>query len=113
MPPPRRKASRPGKSSLLETVRQELTLGNLRKLAVSPAYSWVAAGLLLVAELLLNTVVIHRVKYTEIDWVAYMQVPLWSINSKLVSLAKLVPGGGSWLIVLVFTSLRPRRWREF
>jgi alpha-1,3-mannosyltransferase len=79
MPPPRRKVVRQGKGSVLESLVQELTLSNLRKLAVSPAHSWVAAVLLLGAELLLNTVVIHRVKYTEIDWVAYMQVPLSSI----------------------------------
>ena len=30
--------------------------------------------LLLAAEVVVNAVVIHRVKYTEIDWVAYMQV---------------------------------------
>ena len=34
----------------------------------------VAAVLLLVAEFVLNTVIIHKVQYTEIDWVAYMQV---------------------------------------
>ena len=28
---------------------------------------------LMVAEVLVNLVVIHKVKYTEIDWVAYMQ----------------------------------------
>ena len=28
---------------------------------------------LMVAEVLVNSVVIHKVKYTEIDWVAYMQ----------------------------------------
>ena len=33
-----------------------------------------AAVLLLVAEFVLNTVIIHKVQYTEIDWVAYMQV---------------------------------------
>ena len=27
----------------------------------------------MVAEILVNLVVIHKVKYTEIDWVAYMQ----------------------------------------
>ena len=39
----------------------------------SPSYSWAAAGCLLLLELVINIVVINRVNYTEIDWVAYMQ----------------------------------------
>lgn len=46
---------------------------NIKKLIFSPSHAWVAAWLLLVAEVVINTVVIHRVNYTEIDWVAYMQ----------------------------------------
>ncbi len=33
----------------------------------------IAAYGLLLLEVLVNIVVIHRVKYTEIDWIAYMQ----------------------------------------
>ena len=39
----------------------------------------VAYGLLLL-EVIVNIVVIHRVKYTEIDWIAYMQVKLLGIS---------------------------------
>jgi len=74
MPPPPRKAkARAGKLGLLETLRQEVTLNNARKLVFNPGYSWVAAIALLVAECVVNTLVIHRVNYTEIDWRAYMQ----------------------------------------
>lgn len=73
MPPPRRKSLRPGKVSIVDTVRQEMSMNNLKKLLFSPAYCWVAAIFILVAEVLLNVVVIEKVKYTEIDWVAYMQ----------------------------------------
>jgi hypothetical protein len=36
-------------------------------------FSHAAAYGLLILEVLVNIVVIHRVKYTEIDWIAYMQ----------------------------------------
>lgn len=52
---------------------QEISMNNIRKLIFNPNYTWVAAVVLLAAEILLNIVIIHRVKYTEIDWVAYMQ----------------------------------------
>ena len=43
MPPPPRKAkARAGKLGLLETLRQEVTLNNARKLVFNPGYSWVS-----------------------------------------------------------------------
>ncbi|XP_033642192.1 dol-P-Man:Man(5)GlcNAc(2)-PP-Dol alpha-1,3-mannosyltransferase-like [Asterias rubens] len=37
-----------------------------------PSYLWMTAGLLWLAEIVVNILVIQNVKYTEIDWVAYM-----------------------------------------
>ncbi|KAK3858666.1 hypothetical protein Pcinc_035172 [Petrolisthes cinctipes] len=45
----------------------------IQDLIVNPKYFWVAAVVFLVAEVFVNIFIIHRVKYTEIDWVAYMQ----------------------------------------
>lgn len=73
MPPPKKKSVRPVKSSFFDNLKQEISVNNLKKLIFNPGYSWVAAVLLLVAEFVLNTVIIHKVQYTEIDWVAYMQ----------------------------------------
>ena len=63
-------------------------MSNAKRLLCNPGNCWLAAIILLAAELVLNTVivlgkfakckgniqvVIQRVKYTEIDWMAYMQ----------------------------------------
>eukprot|EP00794_Sanderia_malayensis_P015332 gene15333-16910_t len=44
-----------------------------KSLLFDPSYTWVVAILLLLAEVVVNIFVIYKVKYTEIDWVAYMQ----------------------------------------
>jgi len=75
MAPPKRKPHKqPSTKSWFSDLlnKQVLTL-NLKKLIFSPSYTWIAALGLLIVELILNTVVILRVPYTEIDWVAYMQ----------------------------------------
>ena len=63
-------------------------MSNAKRLLCNPGNCWLAAIILLAAELVLNTVivlgkcakckvniqvVIQSVKYTEIDWIAYMQ----------------------------------------
>lgn len=45
----------------------------LQKLIFDPSTIAITCWLLLLAELLLNVLIIERVKYTEIDWIAYMQ----------------------------------------
>jgi len=45
----------------------------LHTLLVSKKYYWYHATLLILAELFLNFVIIKKIKYTEIDWIAYMQ----------------------------------------
>ncbi|CDS08832.1 hypothetical protein LRAMOSA10193 [Lichtheimia ramosa] len=44
-----------------------------RRLLLDRDYFWYLASLLLVGELVFNGLVINKVAYTEIDWVAYMQ----------------------------------------
>nr|SVE92972.1 EOG090X04XE [Moina brachiata] len=43
------------------------------KLVFDPSLLWVSAILLFIAEIFVNILVIQRVPYTEIDWIAYMQ----------------------------------------
>ncbi|GAA5804196.1 hypothetical protein HPULCUR_009683 [Helicostylum pulchrum] len=43
------------------------------QLLCDPDYFWYLATMLLFGEVVLNTLIIHKVSYTEIDWVAYMQ----------------------------------------
>ena len=79
MPPPRRKSKTRGppvrkSSSYLSSLLKTLNYTFVHKLIFSPSYSWVAAIGLLVSEFFINIFVIQNVKYTEIDWVAYMQV---------------------------------------
>ncbi|NP_001171840.1 dolichyl-P-Man:Man(5)GlcNAc(2)-PP-dolichyl mannosyltransferase [Saccoglossus kowalevskii] len=42
------------------------------RLLFDPQYLWIAAGVLWIAEIVVNVLVIHNIKYTEIDWEAYM-----------------------------------------
>jgi len=48
-------------------------IDKLRILLVSRQYYWYHASLLILAEILFNFVIIKKINYTEIDWVAYMQ----------------------------------------
>lgn len=50
-----------------------LSLDFMARLILDPAFSWVAAIILILVEVVLNVIIIENVKYTEIDWVAYMQ----------------------------------------
>ncbi|KAF9365380.1 dolichyl-P-Man:Man(5)GlcNAc(2)-PP-dolichol alpha-1,3-mannosyltransferase [Mortierella sp. NVP85] len=43
------------------------------ELLTNHAHIWKLAGLLFLAEIMLNIVIIKKIPYTEIDWVAYMQ----------------------------------------
>ena len=81
MPPPRRKSKsrappvrKSTTSSYLSSLLKTFNFTFVHKLIFSPSYSWVAAIALIVAEFFINIFVIQNVKYTEIDWIAYMQV---------------------------------------
>ena len=77
MPPPGVKRPKQSSTSspllLWKGLTSKLTVQNAKRLLFDPDYSWLIACVLLLAECLVCAAVINRVKYTEIDWVAYMQ----------------------------------------
>lgn len=54
-------------------VRNCLTLENLKDFLFNPDSALKMAILMFVAEIFINFLVIAKVPYTEIDWIAYMQ----------------------------------------
>lgn len=74
MAPPRSSARKPQKKGLLKEITSKyLTVNFIKSLIFDPAkLEWVSY-LILAAELFLNIVIVLEIKYTEIDWVAYMQ----------------------------------------
>ncbi|XP_072935845.1 lethal(2)neighbour of Tid protein [Epargyreus clarus] len=58
---------------ILNEVKRMLTWSYLKGLVTNPAQLPFVALLILVAELILNVLIVERVPYTEIDWKAYMQ----------------------------------------
>ncbi|KAG7177596.1 lethal(2)neighbour of Tid protein-like [Homarus americanus] len=75
--PPSEKNKKKKRPSFLEKMnhlrqeyfRKDFIIG----LIVEPKYFWLSAIVFLVAEIVVNIMIIHNVKYTEIDWIAYMQ----------------------------------------
>lgn len=59
------------KRTLLEKISKYLTVDFVKSLIFDPAKLPIYP--ILFAEIVLNIFIIHRVKYTEIDWIAYMQ----------------------------------------
>lgn len=74
MAPPRISGRKPIKKSLLQEISSKyLTVDFAKSLVIDPArLPWISY-LILAAELVLNIFIVMRIKYTEIDWVAYMQ----------------------------------------
>lgn len=54
-----------------------------KKLVFDPSYAALTCWCLLIFEVFLNVVIIERVKYTEIDWIAYMQEVEGFLNGTL------------------------------
>lgn len=68
-------AKRKKSSNLLQSLWEKYVNWNFVKyLAFEPASLPVVAVLIVLVEAVINVIVIRRVPYTEIDWVAYMQV---------------------------------------
>lgn len=68
-------AKRKKSSNLLQSLWDKYVNWNFVKyLAFEPAALPVVAVLIVLLEAVINVIVIRRVPYTEIDWVAYMQV---------------------------------------
>ncbi|GAB6019313.1 Lethal(2)neighbour of tid protein [Chamberlinius hualienensis] len=55
----------------------------IRRLVFDPSLCWIACLGLFFAELIVNVIVIKRIPYTEIDWIAYMQEVEGFINGTL------------------------------
>lgn len=53
--------------------KKYFTLTFLKQLVFDPAQLWLVSIGIILAELVLNVIIVNRVNYTEIDWVAYMQ----------------------------------------
>ena len=66
----RKRGKEEGKSSKPSSI---LSLDFVKSLIFDPSRAHFAGIALLLAEILLNVVIIEKVNYTEIDWVAYMQ----------------------------------------
>jgi len=82
---------------------------DLKKLFIDPEYSYLAAAAILVLEVIINIIVINKVKYTEIDWIAYMQEVEGVKNGTYdYSLLKgdtgplVYPGGFVWIYLLLY-----------
>lgn len=60
-----------------------LTVENLKKLVFDPNHISLTCWLLLIFEVFLNVLIIERVNYTEIDWIAYMQEVEGFLNGTL------------------------------
>ncbi|KAK6176852.1 hypothetical protein SNE40_015073 [Patella caerulea] len=56
-----------------ENKSSRFSIYRLQKFVFDPNYAKPVMLLLLLAELVVNLIVIHKIKYTEIDWKAYMQ----------------------------------------
>lgn len=54
-------------------VREHFTVAYAKSLLVDPARLGIVSWVILLVELVLNVLVVQRVRYTEIDWRAYMQ----------------------------------------
>ncbi|KAG0710985.1 Dol-P-Man:Man(5)GlcNAc(2)-PP-Dol alpha-1,3-mannosyltransferase [Chionoecetes opilio] len=54
-------------------MKQYLSKDFLVRVVCHPAYFGRVSLLFILAEVVINTLIIHNIKYTEIDWVAYMQ----------------------------------------
>lgn len=70
---PATKKSNRTENNALHFIRKYITINYVKSLLFDPAkLPIVSVGILLI-ELILNVIVVQRVNYTEIDWIAYMQ----------------------------------------
>lgn len=60
-------------SKSLKLIRKYINYEFMKSLLFDPAKLPIVSAFILIIELVLNIVVIEKVRYTEIDWKAYMQ----------------------------------------
>ncbi|CAH1102086.1 unnamed protein product [Psylliodes chrysocephalus] len=70
----------PGMSSV---IKKFFSKDFLKKLIFDPHFLWPTCLILLLVEFVLNIFIIQKVKYTEIDWIAYMQEVEGFLNGTL------------------------------
>ncbi|KAL9558264.1 hypothetical protein MBANPS3_001007 [Mucor bainieri] len=72
-----KKKKKPAAARSIDSSRKTYTVQDIFrvpfKLLCDPAYFWHLAALFLFGEFVLSTLIILKVPYTEIDWIAYMQ----------------------------------------
>lgn len=72
-----KKKRKPASTARTVEARKTYTLQDVVRVPMQilcdPKYFWHLTALLLLGEFVLNTLIIHKVAYTEIDWIAYMQ----------------------------------------
>lgn len=85
MAPPKNKRPQSGTKSpgLVVKLKKMFTEEYLKKLLFDPHYLTPVCFLLFFFEVILNVFIIERVKYTEIDWIAYMQEVEGFLNGTL------------------------------
>lgn len=64
---------KPSDNGITAKLKPCFTKDFITKLIFNPHYIGPTCFLLLIFELILNVYIIENVKYTEIDWIAYMQ----------------------------------------
>nr|CAI5848895.1 unnamed protein product [Callosobruchus analis] len=72
-----------GKSGILKKLKSWLSVEYAKKLAFDPNYLTPTCYVILLFEAVLNVLIIEKVKYTEIDWNAYMQEVEGFLNGTL------------------------------
>lgn len=80
---PATKSSSTKDSSVTKFMKKYFTINFIKSLNFDPAQLWLVSFAILAAELVLNLIVVQRVNYTEIDWVAYMQEVEGFLNGTL------------------------------
>lgn len=80
---PATKSSSTKDSSVTKFMKKYFTINFIKSLIFDPAQLWLVSFAILAAELVLNLIVVQRVNYTEIDWVAYMQEVEGFLNGTL------------------------------
>ncbi|KAJ8956387.1 hypothetical protein NQ318_015125 [Aromia moschata] len=68
---------------MAKNLKKYLNLNFLKRLIFEPQYLTPICALLFVFEVILNVFIIERIRYTEIDWIAYMQEVEGFLNGTL------------------------------
>ncbi|XP_023322007.1 lethal(2)neighbour of tid protein [Eurytemora carolleeae] len=102
----RKKSAKPFFAGLISGVN---SYSDLKKLFLDPEYAYLAAGVLIIIEIVINIIVINKVKYTEIDWIAYMQ-EVEGVKNGTYDYSQLkgdtgplvYPGGFVWIYMILY-----------